>query len=249
MDSPKDNAGFRLRMEQSARSAGFTLLEMLVSLVILALMVAVIFGAFHLGVQSYERGERMVEITQERVYGWEHVSRQIQSAYPYTAQQGKIYFLGDSDAMDFVSAYSIRWGGRRGFMRVSYRVREIADDGYAFMVFEEQLLDNDRLKEDVNRDEYEVLLRTDERPVFHYFKKKAGAAEESEGTWEESWKEDSGSTPGKVAVCLGDVQPDEEGGGIFHLRIASRGSGMRAGRSSVSEVSPALEGVEGVPES
>ena len=70
----------------------------------MGLVVGIILGGFHLGMRCYERGEEIGESTQERIYGWRQMAHQIRSATPYRTSDGKNYFTGDSESLDFVSA-------------------------------------------------------------------------------------------------------------------------------------------------
>ncbi len=190
--------------------AGFTLLELLVSLTILAMIVAAVFGTFHVAARSYEKADEIIEATQDQVYGWEQLARQIRSAYPYKGKKSPTSFKGEEDSVEFVSAYSLRWGGRRGLFRVRYEVRESEDETYDLMVYEEQLLDADQLDEDVDEDDYEALFTVKTMPVFHYFKSDAAKESEEEGDWEDSWDEDEKAMPGRVALVLGEEDPDDD---------------------------------------
>jgi prepilin-type N-terminal cleavage/methylation domain-containing protein len=208
--NPGDHRERRSLLISVCSTEGFTLLELLVSLTILAMIVATIFGTFHVAARSYEKADEIIEATQDQVYGWGQLARQVRSAYPYRSEKGRVFFKGEEDSVEFVSAYSLRWGGRRGLFRVLYEVRELEEEVYGFMVYEEQLLDVDQLEEDVDEDDYEVLFEVKTLPVFQYFDKDEAKGDSEEGKWEDSWDEDSGALPGRIAVVMGEADPDED---------------------------------------
>jgi prepilin-type N-terminal cleavage/methylation domain-containing protein len=55
------------------RSAGFTLLEVVLTMAILALMCAICYGAFHVAIRAVERGEVAVMTAQRLTRGVGHV--------------------------------------------------------------------------------------------------------------------------------------------------------------------------------
>ena len=96
------------------RSAGFTLLEVVLALTIFALMGATLYGAFSLGHSAVEKTEANSTRNQKQRAAIELLGSYIRSAFPYkeSAQDPAIYFSGESDSVTFVSAYSQAMGGR-----------------------------------------------------------------------------------------------------------------------------------------
>jgi len=227
--------------DSRSSDAGFTLLELLVSLTILAIMISAIFGAFHLGTRCYERAERVIEDTQDHIYGWDQMARQVRSAYPYKSKKGTIYLEGEADSLDFVSAYSLRWGGSKGLVRVSYRIFETDKGSYDIDVYEEQLLDKDQLDDKIDKDKYETLAKSDQEPSFEYFKKAGGTSDPEEGKWEDSWEMNSNSLPERIALVFGDADPDEDVAAVMQMNVQAQtvasSSGLPGVRSSSSSVS------------
>jgi prepilin-type N-terminal cleavage/methylation domain-containing protein len=80
--------------------AGFTLLEVLVSLVIMALITTVAFAGLSIGIDSWRRGIRKIDELDRR-FAIEHLfQRQIASA------DAKL-FRGNNHQLEFISDYSI----------------------------------------------------------------------------------------------------------------------------------------------
>ena len=105
-------------------AAGFTLLEIVLAMTALALVSAICYGAFHLGVRAVERGEVAVVNAQRLRVAADVMIRQIKSVVPYVTRDRdeNIYpfFFGDATSMAFVTASGMEGGG--GLVRVVYRV-------------------------------------------------------------------------------------------------------------------------------
>ena len=107
-------------------SGGFTLLELLVAMALVALVTLIAATAFRLTVQAWERGSEEGE------------SRQIQSALPallekqltarvITKMFGQaqikpaVYFCGGENFLSFLTAYAPQGSALQGMQRVTYR--------------------------------------------------------------------------------------------------------------------------------
>lgn len=103
---------------------GFTLLELLISMLLLLLVTLITTGAMRLGYRSVESGEKRIEAQERFRTSLNAVESQIQAGIPSTTTaEGteKYYFKGEPDALQFSSNYSI-WDGRRGYLIADYRV-------------------------------------------------------------------------------------------------------------------------------
>jgi len=111
-------------MEGRRRRAGFTLLEVILAMTALALLTAVCYGAFYLGIRAVQRGEVAVVTAQRLRVATDVLVRQIKStvAYPARNEDAEVfpYFVGTATSMTFVSATGLQRGG--GLARVVYRV-------------------------------------------------------------------------------------------------------------------------------
>jgi type II secretion system protein J len=103
------------------RLAGFTFLEVIISLTIMALVVVVTYGALRLGIQAAARGEERKEENQRMRAALSLIRRQLKSVYPYPIQdQGEsfVYFIGETEGVSFISSASRPEAG--GFEKVTY---------------------------------------------------------------------------------------------------------------------------------
>jgi general secretion pathway protein J len=105
-------------------SAGFTLLEMVLALVIFGMIAAVVYSAFYFGHRAVISGERAADDNQRMRLAEEMMGRQVRSAVYYFAKHDEDdvpYFFGQSDGMSFVTNAPQSRGGT-GLAVVSYRL-------------------------------------------------------------------------------------------------------------------------------
>src|SRR5690349_20805308 len=125
----------RLRM-RCRTNHGFTLIEVVVSLVIMSMVVTVAFSGFRIGINAWERGGRVVEEMDKRTTLEHLIQRQLASAYPLQVSVEKesvILFRGTASRIDFVSDYSLA-DGPVDFRKISYAL-----DGGRFLYGEQAL--------------------------------------------------------------------------------------------------------------
>ena len=97
----------------SRGSRGFTLIEVLVSLTIMAIITSVAFAGLSIGIDSWQRGSRKIEEL-DRTFALERLlQRQVALADPQL-------FLGGVSELEFVSTYSLA-NGTGDPVRVKYR--------------------------------------------------------------------------------------------------------------------------------
>lgn len=86
--------------------SGFTLLELLVSITILALILVVVLGAIQVGARSWESGERRAEENQHTRTLFGTLDRELTALYPLRAkEQDKdvVVFRGQADSLEFAT--------------------------------------------------------------------------------------------------------------------------------------------------
>lgn len=176
----------------SASEKGFTLLELVISLVMIGIIVLIISGAMRLGLRSIETGNRKIDTLERLRTSSGIINAQIQSEMPITRDDNgekKFYFEGDAETMQFPTNYSI-WTGRNGFVLVKYRV--VADTSGKFSL----IASENSLGVDESRETY-LFTSLDSLSFEYYYKDPT----EEEGSWVDEWT-DTTTTPTKVRVKM-----------------------------------------------
>lgn len=181
----------RFMEREAAYGCGFTLLELLVSMTLLVIIMAVVSGAVRLAYRTTESGERRVDLLERQRMSLSIIDAQVESEIPLTYEDDEggrtPYFLADTDLLTFASNYSL-WGGRRGFVVVTYRVTSNGAGKRALYASENTVgVENTR--------ETKLLDGFDEI-YFEYFYKETA---EEEGAWIDFWPEDT-EMPEKLAL-------------------------------------------------
>ena len=131
----------------SVQAQGFTLLEVVLAMTALALVTAICYGAFYLGVRVVERGEVAVVTAQRLRVAADILTRQIKSAATYPAHneddESWPYFTGTATSMSFITAAGLRGGG--GLSCVVYQVM---DDPPRLVMSETKYFSPDQLGRD-----------------------------------------------------------------------------------------------------
>lgn len=101
---------------------GFTLLEIIVSMVILALVTGICYAAFHLGIRAVTKGEVAVVTAQRLRVATDVMVRQVKSASAVGAETedndfSAYYFVGTPTSMSFVTEAGQLSGGGPSWVR------------------------------------------------------------------------------------------------------------------------------------
>ena len=110
----------------ASRARGFTLLEVILSLMIFSLLTLMVYSAFFIGHRAVLKGERDADQNQRMRVAEDVLGREVRSATLYFARHDDEvfpYFLGRADGMTFVSAAPQARGGT-GLAVVTYRVAD-----------------------------------------------------------------------------------------------------------------------------
>ena len=177
----------------SRRDNGFTLLELLISITLVATIVAIATGALRLGYRSISSGEKKMESLERFRSSLYIINAQILSGIPLSFdRQGvkQVYFAGSTDFLRLASNYSI-WGGQRGYVIVEYRV-VTENDGTRSLYAGENLVGTQRPRET-------KLLQGLDGIYFEYFLQ--DRTEELGGRWLPQWS-DTTKVPEKIKLRL-----------------------------------------------
>lgn len=104
------------------RVAGFTMIEVLISMMLLALVAGICYAAFHLGIRAVGKGEMAVVTAQRLRAATDVMIRQVKSAVASPALvDGDTYpyFYGTPTSMSFVTEAGQLGGGGRARVRYS----------------------------------------------------------------------------------------------------------------------------------
>jgi general secretion pathway protein J len=96
------------------REAGFTLLEMVVALVLLATMLGLLFGGLRLGIRAWESGTTRGDRADQLLLTFSFVRKELTAAFPWRFKDPlsvKLAFKGERDRLRFVSMRPAEIGG------------------------------------------------------------------------------------------------------------------------------------------
>ena len=104
---------------RKSKFAGFTLIELMVAITLMALMVTILYGAFYLSHRATEKAQLRFDRNQSLRAVEEYLGGFIRSAYPYRESGGQaVLFSGGEEKLTFVSAVSMGVEGR-GVSKIS----------------------------------------------------------------------------------------------------------------------------------
>lgn len=194
------------------RDQGFTLLELLISITIVAIITLLIFGALRIGARAWEKGEQNVEYLQRTRIVSDLVKRQIASACApgvKKKQQMMSILKGDRKSMEFFSLVSVVPGNEFGKVRIIYAVNTGADDKERLLIFEKSKvlggassprrgLDG-KIADEPGDADFHVLIPQAEEISFEYAK----ADMVGKQFWQETWEPvDEKDFPAAVKITL-----------------------------------------------
>ncbi|MCD6352975.1 MAG: prepilin-type N-terminal cleavage/methylation domain-containing protein [Proteobacteria bacterium] len=172
---------------------GFTLLELLLTVVILALMVGIMGGVLRLGIRSWEKGEETVDEFRKTRIVMEMIAQQIKSTYPYMIKKEKgwaVIFQGEPKALKFVSPISVKSPVITGLVWVQYALGEdrASENGKELIIRESMISGDDffQKESEITKDETVdiTLLSNLDDIMFDYY---VWSPDSDEGEWRESW--------------------------------------------------------------
>ncbi|MFC1851592.1 type II secretion system protein J [candidate division CSSED10-310 bacterium] len=191
-------------------SAGFTLLEVVVSMTILSMILAIIYSAFHLGHRAWERGERDIEFNQRLRIGLSFLVGDIASAYNYrmrVSNQWISLFLGKPDKLLFVSSLATHLTRRPeiGLHHISYFVQESSASQSGGLVREEFPITNGEPFEEESGETIMILPWVEEIYFEYLYRKPLHQSEllsDVEEEWVEFWGGVSGDSVDDLRLAL-----------------------------------------------
>lgn len=126
---------------------GFTLIEMIVALTLVAMMAVSLWGVLRVGIRSWQNGTQSIDINQRHRTVLDLVKKQIASIYglvppvdPLVGGAAYPIFAGNETSMQCISLNSLRFQEVPGLAMVSYDVVRDQRGNYALVEREAQYL-------------------------------------------------------------------------------------------------------------
>jgi general secretion pathway protein J len=174
----------------NGHNKGFTLLELLIALTIVAVIVVIIFGALRIGIRAWEKGEKDVDSRQRQRIVLDLIKRQLAStcvSEVWGRDQQLVSLKGDSKSIEFVSQFPMTPGNRFGTVYVKYAIkREKEGEKEHLTFYEKNVALPDKKFGAGNPDDgnFSELLSGMKSIVFEYLKERPG---EASSVWQKSW--------------------------------------------------------------
>lgn len=156
---------------------GFTLLELLISLTIIAVIVVMISGALRVGIKAWEKGEQDIESLQRQRIVLDMIKRQLSSLCDrkITDKNNKTISLkGDSASLSFLSYLAVIPGNKFGLVYVKYEVIPEENETKRLAVYEKNvvLLEKDADISNPNEEDFYDLIPRAHHIEFEYLTQK-----------------------------------------------------------------------------
>jgi prepilin-type N-terminal cleavage/methylation domain-containing protein len=190
------------------KSDGFTLLELLVSGTILAIIVTLIFGGLKIGVDAWEKGERDIDENQRLRVLVELISSQIASLYTREKvrlpEQTPFWMRGNGKSLEFASLISLLAESEGRPVYVRYEVVRDEESGKEqLLLYQKDLVflgpEHEPKGQEGNGTPV-ILLPRAEEILFQFLYQESG---EEEPRWIREWGEEKqGDLPLAVKVHM-----------------------------------------------
>jgi len=196
--------------------AGFTLIEVMVTLTILGFILLIIFGAFRLGLSAWNRGESTKEEYKKIRVITQLISQQIKSVVPFKIKTKKaegdyLAFEGKAHSLKFVSAFAMRAKQNEGFVYAIYEFKEGGEEGGRLVLYEQRALNRDFFAEEPREDLGVSILEGISNVRFEYYREEDPQNKKPE-EWVEEWNaKDEKELPKALRMII--TQKDGKGTG------------------------------------
>jgi len=217
-------------MKRSEASAGFTLLELIISLTIIAVIAVMVQNGFRLSVSAWEKGESAIEDQQRYRYTLDLIQRQVSSALPRPPSEksgtdSDADLKGDEASLEFSSLMTLIPGDPSGVVRVKYRVESL-EDGKSLWFTERGLVDQlgTSSQDEPGEEDWHILLSNIHDFTFQYLPPipPGGDALNELSYWEPSWGEQEGQKGLPLALQI-RFQMNEEASPLYVVIPVGKG--------------------------
>jgi general secretion pathway protein J len=169
------------------RVRGFTLIELMVALVLLALISGILYGSLSLSAASWDKGEAKAEQAGDMRQTGEFLRQALTAEHPlrlHKALDQPLYFAGASDSLAFAGATPGRVGGGIYYFRIA-----LAPNGDSSrLLLSRTIPDYSALKApSFDGADASVLAEGIAQLKFSYFGRDPDAADVVDPTWRDHW--------------------------------------------------------------
>ncbi len=143
---------------------GFTLMEVLISMTIMAVIVLLIFTSLRVGARAWGKGEREIDTIHRQRVVLSLIQEQIASisTKKLAMLKNKPYYLvGNQERLDFLSTRSLIPGTEEGVIKVTYRVVTEETTGLKTLTIKEENLltpQVEKEKSEADEDAFRILI-------------------------------------------------------------------------------------------
>jgi prepilin-type N-terminal cleavage/methylation domain-containing protein len=203
--------------------AGFTLLEMIIAVTLVALMAASLWAVFRIGLRSWSRGTDFIDANQRHRSIMDMVQKQMASAFglfkpadPQIASPPALYFNGKENSLRFVSLNSLRFQESPGLTLVTYEVAQDAEGDYSLVEKEARYLGKITDEEvDANQSGPIPIFENLSSCIFKYFNE---GEDKAASEWVDQWDgEQLGRLPKAVSISM--ISRDPKGNALSRHMI------------------------------
>ena len=169
----------------------FTLIELIISMTIIAVILVIIFGAFRISIRAWEKGEKNIDSLQRYRIVLDLVHRQMMSvSFKKVKMEDKQQYIlkGDGKSFEFLSHMAMKPENKVGIVHVKYRVENDGNGNEKLFVNENNLvfLEKEFKPDDIDPDGYFELIPSAQRISFEYLKPQEQGLD-GKLQWQESW--------------------------------------------------------------
>ena len=190
---------------------GFTLLEMIVAVTLVAMMAVGIWSVFRTSLRAWSRGTEYIDASERQRNILDMVRKQLASAYPLIAPPDLAspvavhpIFYGTEPRLSFISLNSLRFHDSPGLTLVNYEVTQDPQGAYILYEREERYLG--RIPDPESEIDLAGITPLFDNLVQCYFEYRS---QEGEEPWVREWDaEERGQLPEAVAVNMAAVDTD-----------------------------------------
>ena len=197
---------------------GFTLLEILIAVTLVAMMAVALWAVFRISVDSWAKGTQFIDTNQKQRSTLDLVKKQIASIYgviaPIDLQAGGIIypvFFGAETSVQFISLSSLRFLDSPGLTMVSYDLIRDPQGNQSLVEREEQFLGFDPTRESVfDRKDNRVTTLFDNLLEFAFEYFDPGSVDRP-AQWVKTWDaRDTRQLPNAISMTM--IVRDSKGG-------------------------------------